>query len=452
MRFLNILNIMKMYRHFLAVFTLAAFSVTLPAELYARKKEKNSNEDQAVRITLYLNENAPLQPGEGRVFEGYLRSAMVNDPGFLEVSGTPDGERTRYVSEDVDSLTIMGNLRYVKRKCRATGLSSAPKIRWVRIFSQGRGIDVYSAYFVTAAKYGNTTVIETTMDYYISLDDDVAISVGSIYCDNPYYTGDPDPNRAMLANYFGKIYGYGDFAERIKSKEFNTLADVVNAWRNEYSEYPVIRLDGKVKDSHIGVQKTVLEESSSKPAGWKRMKSEVVFSKWTRTVQAGSGIGVAPWARHIRHNGDGYRLNVPPVGIYADICFADFGKIGSLGYLFGAYYSRFGYEWQWDNGYGPKQQDTKCNRFDIEAGLSWHKTICRNFEAYVKAMADLAVIGDHTVDHETGDKNISASDFKTYVSFAAVGGLRYYFTGNVGIYLEGGYDVSYLSAGLSFRF
>lgn len=441
-----------MYRKSLAAFTLAAFFVTLPAELDARKKEKDSKEEQAVRVTLYLNENAPLQHGEGRVLEGYLRSAMVNDPGFLEVSATPDGERARYASEDVDSLTVMDSLRYVKRKCRGTGLSSAPKIRWVRVFDEGNGIDVYSAYFVTAVRYGNVTVIETTMDYYISLADDVAISVGGINCDSPYYTGDPDVNRAMLAHYFGKIYGYEDFAERIKSKEFNTLTEVVKAWRKEWSEYPVIRQEGKVKAGQIGVQKTVLEESASKAAGWKRMKSEVVFAKWTRTVQAGSGIDVAPWARHIRHNGDGYRMYVPPVGIYGDFCFADFAKIGSIGYVFGASYSRFGYEWQWDNGYGPKQQDTKCNRFDIEVGLSWHKTICRNFEGYVKAMADLAVIGDHTVAHETGDKNISASDFKTYVSFAAVGGLRYYFTKNVGVYVEGGYDTSYFSAGLSFKF
>ncbi|MDE7128254.1 MAG: hypothetical protein K2O58_10275, partial [Bacteroidales bacterium] len=67
-------------------------------------------------------------------------------------------------------------------------------------------------------------------------------------------------------------------------------------------------------------------------------------------------------------------------------------------------------------------------------------------------MADIAIIGDHTVDRETGEKRTADSDFKTYVSFAAVGGLRWYFCRNVGLYVEGGYDISYASAGLSFRF
>lgn len=71
-----------------------------------------------------------VKSGE-RVVNGYLRSAMANDPEFFEVSATPEGERVRYISEDVDSLTVMENLRYIKRKCRGTGVSSAPKIRWI---------------------------------------------------------------------------------------------------------------------------------------------------------------------------------------------------------------------------------------------------------------------------------------------------------------------------------
>ncbi|MCM1515726.1 MAG: hypothetical protein NC080_04815 [Paraprevotella sp.] len=440
-----------MKRHLQLAAAFAMLCATMvPVEMQARKKEKASKEDQAVKVTLYLNSNNGEAPG--RVMDGYLRSAMANDPDFLEMSATVDGERVRYASEDVDSLTIMDNLRYVKRKCRGTGLSANPKIRWVRVFYEGRGIDVYSAYFVTATKVNNTTIIETTMQYFISLADDVAVAATSINCSNPYYTGDPDAIRGTLAHYFGKIYDYGEFAERIKAKEFNTLSEVVKAWENEYSEYPVSRVDGKFKDAQIGAQKTVLAESAAKSAGWKRMKNEVVFARHTRSIQAGVSPDVASWSRHIRHDGSNYRLNIPPVGVYADICFADFSKFGSIGYVLGVNYSSFRYDWQWDNGYGPKRQDTRCNRFDMEAGLSWHITICRNFEAYVRAMVDLSVIGDNTVDHESGEKNISNSKFNTYVSFAAVGGLRYYFCKSVGIYVEGGYDIGYASAGLSFRF
>lgn len=433
---------------FLYALLLAVMCTVHSPEMQARKKDKTQKEETAVKVTLYLNGN--LKSGEC-VVNGYLRSAMANDPEFFEVSATPEGERVRYISEDVDSLTVMENLRYVKRKCRGTGVSAAPKIRWVRVFSEGRGIDVYSAYFVTAVKYGNTTVIETAMNYYVSLSGDIAVYAGSINCDNPYYSGIPDADRIALAYYFGKIYGYNEFSERIRAKELGTLADVVKAWENEWSEYPVMR-DGKLKENQIGVQKNVLAESASKAAGWKRMKNEVVFAKYTRTVSAGVSADVAKWSRHIGHNGDNYKLYIPPVDVYADICFADFSRFGSIGYVFGMSYSRFGYDWQWDNGYGPKTQDTMCNRFDVEAGLSWHITICRNFEAYVRAMVDLAVIGDKTVEHETGEKNISASNFKTYVSFAAAGGLRYYFSKNFGIYAEGGYDVGYASAGLTFKF
>ncbi len=427
---------------------LSVMYMVYPPEMQARKKDKTQKEETAVKVTLYLNGN--VKSGES-VVNGYLRSAMANDPEFFEVSDTPDGVRVRYISEDVDSLTVMDNMRYVKRKCRGTGVSATPKIRWVRVFSEGRGIDVYSAYFVTATKFGNTTLVETSMNYYISLSGDIAIYVESINCDNPYYTGIPDAYPAALAYYFGKIYGYHEFAERIKAKEFGTLADVVKAWENEWSEYPVMR-DGKLKESQIGVQKNILAESASKGAGRKRMKNEVVFAKHTRNVSAGVSADVAKWSRHIGHNGDNYKLYVPPVGVYADICFADFSRFGSIGYVFGMSYSRFGYDWQWDNGYGPKVQDTMCNRFDVEAGLSWHITVCRNFEAYVRAMADLAVIGDRTVERETGNKNSSASNFNTYVSFAAAGGLRYYFSKNFGIYAEGGYDIGYASAGLTFKF
>ena len=120
--------------------------------------------------------------------------------------------------------------------------------------------------------------------------------------------------------------------------------------------------------------------------------------------------------------------------------------------MLGGGYSRFGYDWQWDNGHAVSVIDTKCNRFDVEAGLSWHVTLCRNLEVYVRAMADLAMIDDHVVNTSDGEKSISDSDFKTYVSFAAAGGLRWYFCRSVGIWVEGGYDVGYVSAGLSFKF
>lgn len=419
-----------------------------PVDINARKKEKPDREDDAVRAVLYLNGNQG-----GRTVEGYLLSPMLNDPEYMEISDSPKGERTRYISEDVDSLVIMDSLVYVKRKCSNAGLiRGAGTVRWVRKVYGGRGIDVYCAYFVTATKVNNTTIIETPMNWYVSIADDIAMSVSSQICSSPYYTGLPGVQKTVLSHYFGKIYGYREFASRVKAGEFAGLIDAVKAWEAEYGSLPVNRAEGKIKSGQVGVQSNVTQESASAKVGWKRMKTEQVFPKYARTISAGSSLDVAPWSRHIKHSGTDYRLKVPPVGIYADVCWMDFGRFGSVGYVMGADYSRFGYRWQWDDGYGPKGMSTSCNRFDVEAGLSWHITICRNFEAYVRAMADIAIIDDRTIKSETGEKNSSESKFNTYVQFAAVGGLRWYFYRNVGLYAEGGYDIGYVSAGLTFRF
>ncbi len=433
-----------------AIVLISLFILVLPAQMHARKT--SGKKEDAVRVTLYLNGNHE-GAGEMSRVDGFLMSAMLNDPEYFEVSSSPDGERVRYISEDVDSLVIMDELAYVKRKCRPGGMLPGPvKTRWVRKVYEGHGIDVYSAYFITQSRVNNTVLIETSMNWYLSIADDVAIGVASVICDSPYYVGVPDVHRALVAHYFGKIYGYDEFAERIRDGEFAGLDDAVYAWENEYSALPVSRREGKLKADQIGVQALVASESASKTVGWKRMRHEAVFPKYTRTLQVGVSPDVAPWSRHIRHSGTGYRLIVPPVGIYADISWMDFGRFGSLGYVLGGGYSRFGYDWQWDNGHAVSVMDTKCNRFDVEAGLSWHVTLCRNLEVYVRAMADLAMIDDHVVNTSDGEKSISDSDFKTYVSFAAAGGLRWYFCRSVGIWVEGGYDIGYVSAGLSFRF
>ena len=99
---------------------LITFTASLFVSEVAAKKKREKEE--AVAVMLYLNkavnENGSLK---GTVVEGYLRSAIVNDPTFFEVSETPDGERVRYISEDIDSLVVMDSLKYVKRKCKGIG-------------------------------------------------------------------------------------------------------------------------------------------------------------------------------------------------------------------------------------------------------------------------------------------------------------------------------------------
>ena len=69
--------------------------------VFSDKKAK-ATESEGVRARVWLNK------GETRALDGYLRSALVNRPDHIEFSLTPDGERARYVNEDVDSLLLEG--------------------------------------------------------------------------------------------------------------------------------------------------------------------------------------------------------------------------------------------------------------------------------------------------------------------------------------------------------
>ncbi|WP_270569421.1 hypothetical protein [Coprobacter secundus] len=420
-------------------------------EVAARKKKEK---EEAVSVILYLNKVANANDNsKGMVIKGYLRSAIVNDPTFFEVSETPNGERIRYISEDIDSLVVMDSLKYVKRKCKGMGfMAGGPKIRWVRAEYEGRGIDVYSAFFITQERVNNITTVRQSISYFFSIDKDIAIWVSSEYVSGPYVLGAQGANRKQMAYYFSKIYDYQEFATRMKAKELTGMMTIVKAWDTEYGSVPVKRISGKMKVDQQGVQETITVVSGAKSSSWKRMKNEVVFPQYMRTIQLGVSPAIAPWSRNIKHDGTGYKMYIPPISIYTDICFMDFSKLGSIGYLFGATYSKYGYNWQWDNGYGLKTKETSSNRFDICAGLSWHLTLCRNFEAYARVMIDLGVTGNRTTDQESGEKMISESKMNTNVGVIATAGLRYYFCRSVGVYVEGGRDIGYASAGLSFRF
>ena len=78
-------------------------------------KKTEDLKDEDVRARIWLNK------GGDRVLDGYLRSPLVNRPDHVEFSLTPDGERTRYINEDVDSLLLEGTDKYVKRLVKVVG-------------------------------------------------------------------------------------------------------------------------------------------------------------------------------------------------------------------------------------------------------------------------------------------------------------------------------------------
>ena len=212
-----------------------------------------------------------------------------------------------------------------------------------------------------------------------------------------------------------------------------------------------------LKDGQVGVQGGIASSDAKKNVDWKRTKSEIVFPKYTRTIQVGVSPVIAEWTRVMKHATDGskssFKMAVPPIMIYSDICFLDFGRFGSLGWSIGGEYSRYSYNWMLDNGYGDKQQDTFCNRVDIAAGLSYHITLCSRLELYARAMVDAGLIGEHTNDHESGEEASSTfNKMDTKMGMLATAGLRWYFCNKAGLWVEGGHDAGYVSAGLSFKF
>ncbi len=425
--------------------------ITSHAKTIIDKKVKSQKEDN-VTIRVWLNK------GENKVIDGYLRSALVNRPNDIEISLTADGKRIRYVNEDVDSLLLEGSDKYVKRLVKMYGaLGGAAKVEWVREEYHGKGIDLYSLFTVETERTGrNITVVRPVRSWYLSIAGDMAVMVGSDTRENIFDRAEPSMSKAMLNMYFGKIYNYPEFATKIKDGEFSTFMDVIHAWEASYGN-TAQRVDGKLKAEQVGVQGGIASSDAKKNVDWKRTKSEIVFPKYTRTIQAGASPVIAEWTRVMKHaNNDSkssFKMAVPPIIIYSDICFLDFGRFGSLGWSIGGEYSRYSYNWMLDNGYGDKQQDTFCNRVDLAAGLSYHITLCSNIELYARAMVDAGLIGEHTTDHESGEKaSTTFNKMDTKMGILATAGLRWYFCNKAGFWVEGGHDAGYVSAGLSFKF
>lgn len=425
--------------------------ITSHAHTVSDKKAKRQKEE-IVNVRVWLNK------GEDKVIDGYLRSALVNRPDNIEISLTADGKRMRYVNEDVDSLLLDGSDKYVKRLVKMYGALGGPaKVEWVREEYRGKGIDLYSLFTVEAERTGrNITVVKPVRSWYLSIAGDMAIMVGSDTRNSIFDKADPPMSRAMLNKYFGKIYDYPEFASRIQEGEFSTFMDVIHAWESSYGG-TALRVDGKFKDGQVGVQGGIASSDANKNVDWKRTKSEIVFPKYTRTIQVGASPVIAEWTKVMKHATDGskssFKMAVPPIMIYSDICFLDFGRFGSLGWSIGGEYSRYSYNWMLDNGYGDKQQDTYCNRVDFAAGLSYHITLCSRLELYARAMIDAGLIGEHTTDHESGEKASSTfNKMDTKMGILATAGLRWYFCNKAGLWVEGGHDAGYVSAGLSFKF
>ncbi|MDY5570218.1 MAG: hypothetical protein SPF63_04190, partial [Candidatus Cryptobacteroides sp.] len=150
---------------------------------------------------------------------------------------------------------------------------------------QHEDIDLYSLFTVEAERTGrNITVVSPVRSWYLSIAGDMAIMVGSDIRNSIFDKAEPSMSESMLNMYFGKIYDYPEFAARIREGEFSTFMDVIHAWEASYGG-TAIRVDGKLKDGQVGVQGGIASSDANKNVDWKRTKSEIVFPKYTRTIQ-----------------------------------------------------------------------------------------------------------------------------------------------------------------------
>lgn len=222
MRFRNILACVPA-----AMMLLAGISAN--AQNAGGKKARQPKDDD-VKVRIWLNK------GEQRVLDGYLRSALVNRPDHIEFSTTPDGQRIRYINEDVDSLLLEGTDKYVKRLVKVVGaFGGKAQVQWVREEYHGKGIDLYSLFTVESERTGrNITVVRPVRGWYLSIAGDMAIMVGTDTRDNIFDRTEPSMSTSILNMYFRKIYDYPEFAARIKAGEFKTFMDVIYAWEADY--------------------------------------------------------------------------------------------------------------------------------------------------------------------------------------------------------------------------
>lgn len=83
--------------------------------------------------------------------------------------------------------------------------------------------------------------------------------------------------------------------------------DVIHAWEASYGG-TALRVDGKFKDGQVGVQRGIASSDANKNVDWKRTKSEIVFPKYTRTIQVGASPVIAEWTKVMKHATDLFQI------------------------------------------------------------------------------------------------------------------------------------------------
>lgn len=165
------------------------------------------------------------------------------------------------------------------------------------------------------------------------------------------------------------------------------------------------------------------------------------FAKNDNVVGVGFGIGGA-------YPIGTYTTQSPTFGLQYDrgIMEFDFGGVIGAGGFLG--YKRFVSEL---NYYVTDDPKVRYNIYIVGARASFHYAVIPldNFDTYAGIM-----IAYQSIDADFDDNYPTVGRYKyrspVYASLYA--GAKYYFTPNVGAYLEAGYDVAWLTMGIAFKF
>lgn len=177
--------------------------------------------------------------------------------------------------------------------------------------------------------------------------------------------------------------------------------------------------------------------------------SDIAFSKGNVAIDLGAGLS-------FQNLVPGFTSSLPPLSISGEYCIWS-GEKGSLGV--GAYFGYTGFEYSPTdmlNGFAgeeavPDSLKTVItyNQMVYAARISYHYNFNSRIEWYISLLGGYSSISYKTKGPEPLlGFNLLGS--MPYVS--SLTGFKFYFTDNIGMFIEAGYGVGFLNAGISAKF
>lgn len=174
-----------------------------------------------------------------------------------------------------------------------------------------------------------------------------------------------------------------------------------------------------------------------------RYKKELAFPLHMRTVSV--GLSPAIWdhftIHHYKDIATGLKLILPPVHLAYEQSVWDFGNAGAIGWGGMATYGKYEYAYPWNEG----EVNVRTGVFNLLVGASYHYTVATRFEVYLRAMLGAAIS-----NYKDDAPGVNPSWNSKFI-WTGVAGARHYFSNTLGVFIESGYTLGYVNAGMILR-